>query len=175
MTENPMNKPFRFTFFALSGAAVLAFAIALPATVFAAHHGQPPGFADFDTDGDGFVSEEEFLTLRAARMKARAEAGGKMKGQASAPPFSEVDSNGDGKLDEAEFTAGREAHMQAMRGQHGKGKGHGAGHGKHGKGMKMPTFGDLDLDGNGCIDADEFAEHQAEHHGKRHGAPKDAE
>jgi hypothetical protein len=35
--------------------------------------------------------------------------------------------------------------------------------------MKMPTFGDLDLDGNGCIDAEEFAKHQAGHHGKMHG------
>ena len=34
---------------------------------------------------------------------------------------------------------------------------------------------DLDLDGNGCIDADEFAKHQAAHHGKRHGASRDAE
>jgi hypothetical protein len=38
-------------------------------------------------------------------------------------------------------------------------------HGKHG-GMKMPTFGDLDLNGDGCIDADEFAQHQSEMHGK---------
>jgi hypothetical protein len=35
----------------------------------------------------------------------------------------------------------------------------------------MPTFGDLDLDGNGCIDAEEFAKHQAERHG-RHGSPE---
>ncbi|MGD8345928.1 MAG: EF-hand domain-containing protein [Lysobacterales bacterium] len=168
-----MNKPSRFTFFALSAAAALALAITLPSTVFAAHHGQPPGFADFDTDGDGFVSEEEFLTQRAERMKARAEAGGKMKGQASAPSFGEIDSNGDGKLDEAEFVASREAHMKAMRERHGKGGGqHG---GRHGGGMKMPGFSDLDLDGNGCIDADEFAKHQAAHHGKRHGASRDAE
>ena len=157
-------------------ACALLLAFALTPTVFAMHHGgQPPSFADFDTDGDGFVSEEEFLTLRSERMKAKAEEGRMMKGAASAPPFSDVDTNGDGKLDEAEFTAGREKHMQAMREAHGKGKGHGGGHGMHGKGMKMPTFGDLDLDGNGCIDAEEFAEHQADHHGKMHGKAKDAE
>ena len=40
------------------------------------------------------------------------------------------------------------------------------GHGKH-KGKGMPTFGDLDLDGDGCINAEEFATHQAERHGNK--------
>lgn len=31
--------------------------------------------------------------------------------------------------------------------------------------QQLPTFGDLDLDGDGCINADEFARHQAERHG----------
>jgi len=34
-------------------------------------------------------------------------------------------------------------------------------------GRKMPTFADIDTNGDGCISADEFAEHQASHH--RHG------
>jgi hypothetical protein len=45
-----------------------------------------------------------------------------------------------------------------------KGMGKGMHHGGRG-GMKMPTFGDLDLNGDGCIDAEEFARHQAEMHG----------
>lgn len=126
----------------------------------------PPAFEDFDTNGDGFVSEQELLTLRSERMAARAAEGRKMKGAATAPPFSAIDSNGDGKLDQAEFEAGRDAHMKAMKEQHA-GKGN-----QHGKGRKMPTFQDLDLNGNGCIDADEFAKHQAERHGQRHGAPQ---
>lgn len=133
-----------------------------------AHRPPPPTFEDFDADGDGFVSEEEFLGLRAERMAARAAEGRKMKGAASAPPFSSVDSDGDGKLDRAEFTAGRDAHMQKMREMHdGQRDGKGM---MHGKGRPMPTFADLDLDGNGCIDAEEFARHQASHHGKRHGS-----
>jgi hypothetical protein len=48
--------------------------------------------------------------------------------------------------------------MKAMREEH---PGMGEGMGMH-KGMKMPTFGDLDLDGNGCINAEELAKHQAE-------------
>lgn len=112
----------------------------------------PPTFSDFDTSGDGFISEEEFNTFRAARMAAMAEAGKPMKGAATAPAFSDLDTDGDGRLNEAELVAGQKAHKQAM-------------HEQHGKGMKMPTFGDLDLDGDGCINADEFARHQAERHG----------
>lgn len=160
---------------------VVAVLIAIAVLPFAAradsHRPAPPSFEQFDTDGDGFVSEEEFNTLRAERMAARAAEGRQMKGAASAPPFSDIDTNGDGKLDAAEFTAGRDAHMKAMREKHG---GHGGGQGcgkckHHGKGMKMPAFADLDLDGNGCIDADEFAKHQASHHGQRHGQEQKAE
>jgi len=118
----------------------------------------PPAFSDIDTDGDGFVSEEEFNSFRAARMAAKAEAGKPMKGAATAPSFSDLDSDGDGMLSEAELIAGQKAHRQAMHKQHGSGEG---------KGMKMPTFGDLDLDGDGCINAEEFAKHQAERHGKQ--------
>ena len=113
----------------------------------------PPTFSDIDKDGDGFVSEEEFNSYRAARMAARAEAGKPMKGAATAPAFHDLDSDGDGVLSEDELTAGQKAHRQAM-------------HKQRGKGMKMPTFGDLDLDGDGCINAEEFAKHQAERHGK---------
>jgi len=123
----------------------------------------PPAFSDIDTDGDGFVSEEEFNSFRAARMAAKAEAGKPMKGAATAPSFSDLDSDGDGMLSEAELIAGQKAHRQAMHKQHGSGEGKGM----HSKGMKMPTFGDLDLDGDGCINAEEFAKHQAERHGKQ--------
>ena len=130
------------------------------------HRPSPPTFEQIDSDGDGFISEEELVTFRAARMKERAEAGHKMRGAANAPSFGDIDSNGDGKLDRDEFTAGRKAHQATMR--EGRGAGHG---GRHGHAGPMPTFSDLDLDGNGCIDAEEFAKHQAERHG-RHNAPE---
>jgi len=125
-------------------------------------HG-PPAFVEIDADGDGFISEEEFTTFRAARMAAMAEAGKPMKGAATAPSFADIDSDGDGLVDESELPAAQQAHRKAMHEQHGKDGGM-----RHGKGMKMPTFMDLDLNGDGCIDADEFAKHQAEMHGKKH-------
>lgn len=118
----------------------------------------PPAYSDFDKNGDGVVSEEEFTEFRAARMAAMAEAGKPMKGAASAPAFSDLDTDGDGVLSEAELVAGQKAHRQAMRDMH---------KGSQGKGMNKPTFGDLDLDGDGCINAEEFAVHQAKRHGKK--------
>jgi hypothetical protein len=99
-----------------------------------------------------------------------AEAGKPMKGAATAPAFGDLDTDGDGKLSEAELTAGHEAHMKAMRARHAESGQAGGekGMGK-GQGMKMPSFGDIDTDGDGCISPEEFAEHQATHHRRRHG------
>ena len=176
-----MKSPEQTAFKVILIVAVLIAIVSWPFVSHAdSHRSGPPNFEKFDTDGDGFISEEEFNTLRSERIAARAAEGRQMKGMANAPAFSSIDSNGDGKLDRDEFTAGRDAHMKAMREKHG-GQGHGQGHGQdHGKGMGkgthshghgtgqgMPTFGDLDLNGDGCIDAEEFAKHQAERHGKR--------
>jgi hypothetical protein len=157
---------------------IIAAALAVALLPLAAEAGcgkqhQPLAFAEVDADGDGFVSAAEFDTFRAARHQAMAEEGRPMKGMPAAPDFAEVDTDGDGQLTEAELTAAQQAHMQAMREAKGgsgqemgqeKGMGKGMHHGGHG-GMKMPTFGDLDLNGDGCIDAEEFARHQAAMHG----------
>jgi len=139
-------------------AVVLAIAL-LPVAAKAESQGRhgPPPFTEFDQDGDGFVSEEEFNSTRAARMAAMAEAGRPMKGAATAPAFSDLDTDGDGRLSETELIAGQKAHRKAMREQH-------KGHDGDGMSKNMPTFGDLDLNGDGCIDAEEFAQHQASHH-----------
>jgi len=157
-----MKSPDQAAFKAILIIAVVIAIIALPfvAKAESPPRHSPPPFAEFDKDGDGFVSEEEFNSTRAERHAAMATDGRSMKGMASAPAFADLDTDGDGKLNEAELTAGQQAHMQAMREQH-KGKGQGQGRGK-------PTFGDLDLDGDGCINAEEFAKHQAERHGKQH-------
>jgi len=150
-------------------AIAVLFALALlPLVARAESHmpHQPPAFSEFDQDGDGFVSEAEFNATRAAHHEAMAEKGHAMKGMATAPSFSDVDSDGDGKLSEAELTTAQHAHMKSMHEAHGGmagGAGMGAHHGMH-KGGKMPTFEDIDLDGNGCISPEEFDKHHAEMH-----------
>ena len=168
-----MRSPAKITFETiLVIAVVIAFAAAPNAAQACEmqHHGPAP-FADFDADGDGFVSEDEFNATRAEHMAKMAEADMPMKGAASAPAFADMDKDGDGMLSEEELGAGQKAHMKAMRGDgesgcHGKMKHRHKG--MH-KAMKMPSFADLDTDGDGCISPEEFAAHQASHHGRKHG------
>jgi Ca2+-binding EF-hand superfamily protein len=127
--------------------------------------GGPPPFSDFDLDADGFVSEEEFNTVRGQHMAAKAAEGKQMKGAATAPAFADIDKDGDGQLNPEELSAAQRAHMAERHGKgngHGHGKGQGSGCGK-GEGMKqnMPAFSDFDLDGNGVIVETEFNEGHA--------------
>ena len=115
-------------------------------------HGPAP-FSDFDMDGNGFVSEAEFYSVREQRMAARASEGKKMRCAQYAPSFADLDTDGDGQLNAEELTAGQKAHMgkckEMMQGE--------------GKGMKgnMPQFSDFDLDGDGFITESEFNEGHA--------------
>lgn len=128
----------------------------------------PMPFSAFDLDGDGAVTEAEFDQMRAKRMAAAAEAGRPMHGMAKAPGFSDFDADGDGKLTPEEFAEARQKHMAMMQAGSGKmmgpgmGPGMGSGMGPGmgpGMGCAM-SFESIDTDGNGCIDADEFAAHR---------------
>jgi len=140
--------------------ALVAFPLLAKAESHMRH--SPPPFSEFDTDGDGFVSEAEFNSFRAERHKAMAEEGRPMKGMATAPSFADIDTDADGKLSEAELTAAQQAHMKSMHETHGGmagGAGMGMHHGQHGG--KMPTFEDIDTDQDGCISPAEFDAHHA--------------
>ena len=115
-------------------------------------HGPAP-FSDFDMDGNGFVSEAEFYSVREQRMAARASEGKKMRCAQYAPSFADLDTDGDGQLSPDELTAGQKAHM-------GKCKEMGQGGGKGMKG-NMPQFSDFDLDGDDFITESEFNEGHA--------------
>lgn len=175
-----MKSPEQAAFKTILIIAVLIAIAVLPLAARAdSHRPSPPAFAEFDADGDGRISAKEFETLRAERIAANAAEGRQMRGLANAPAFTDVDTDGDGFLDEDEFTTAREAHRAEMRkrrdGGHGHGPHAGRGGGHHGKAMDMPTFEDLDLDGNGCIDPSEFAEHQAAYHARRQGKAPESE
>lgn len=89
----------------------------------------------------------------------------------SPPAFADLDLNGDGMIDADEFAKHQAARMSERHGNaSGKGQGYGMGQGKQGgagrSGKGVPAYGDIDLDGDDCISAEEFSKHVAARHGK---------
>ena len=117
-----MKTQAKFVFEAILIVAVVIALTAIPRAASAGQHRMhgPPPFTEFDRDGDGIVSEEEFGKTRSEHMAARAKAGGKMRGAATAPSFADIDTDDDGRLSEEELTAAHKAHRAAM-GRHGGG------------------------------------------------------
>ncbi|MDD3449777.1 MAG: EF-hand domain-containing protein, partial [Gammaproteobacteria bacterium] len=69
-----------------------------------------PTFAEFDTDGDGAISEQEYVDGRNRRIAERAAAGYPMRGLSQAADFNAVDSDGNGFLSPEEFAAQQAGH-----------------------------------------------------------------
>lgn len=55
-----------------------------------------PAFSDFDLNGDGRLTENEFTEARNRRMSERARQGYPMRNAANAPSFADIDANADG-------------------------------------------------------------------------------
>lgn len=143
----------------------------------------PMTFADFDRNGDGAVTEQEFNNARAERMAARAAMGAPMRGAAYAPNFADLDRNHDGKMTEDELNAFRQSRMQGGQGAgmgpgygrgagagnamgpgYGRGMGPGMGMGQgygRGAGRNMPSFSEFDLNGDGSLTEQEFYQARA--------------
>jgi Ca2+-binding EF-hand superfamily protein len=64
-----------------------------------------PAFADYDLDGNGAITEQEFNEARSRRISERAQQGYPMRNLGNAPAFADVDTNGDGVIDPEEFAA----------------------------------------------------------------------
>lgn len=75
-----------------------------------------PVFADCDLDGDGGITENEFLKARAERIAKRAQEGRQMKNVANAPSFQDIDTNNDGAISPDEFAV-HQAEHKAKRSQ----------------------------------------------------------
>jgi Ca2+-binding EF-hand superfamily protein len=120
----------------------------------------PITFATYDSNGDGFISEQEFDQVRSDRMATkkagkghsmepgRRKADGMSKGRNMAS-FTKFDLNGDGVILKQEFYDARAARTKAGV--------------KQGYPMRnlanAPSFEDIDSDGNGEILSEEFAQY----------------
>jgi Ca2+-binding EF-hand superfamily protein len=76
--------------------------------------GAPPAFSEFDLDGDGAITEKEFIDARTKRIAERVQERRMMRGLLTAPAFSDLDADGDGKVTQEEFAAGMRSHGQGM-------------------------------------------------------------
>ena len=112
----------------------------------------PIEFSSYDTNKDGFVSEQEFNDLRAIRMEEKAQTGMPMKNAGNAPSFAMFDTNKDGKLTEVELLKGQNKQMQNNQKNMGMSP-----NGMKPKG-KMPAFEDFDLNKDGMISLKEMEE-----------------
>jgi hypothetical protein len=108
-TERQSMKIFSFTRLAVSASALL-----LAGTLQAQPPMAPP-IQMFDRDGNGTVSEEEFLQGRAERMAKMAESGRPMRHAGRGLQFSDIDVNKDGEATLQEFIAARRAMMEQRR------------------------------------------------------------
>ena len=70
-----------------------------------------PVLADIDSDGDGFISEDELNSFHGERMAKMAQEGRQMKHAGEMCSFQDIDKDGDGRISEAEF----EVHKQERR------------------------------------------------------------
>lgn len=74
-----------------------------------------PVFADFDLNGDGSITETEFLKARSERIAKRAQEGRQMKNLANAPSFQDIDTDDDGAVSNEEFAAHQAEHKAKMQ------------------------------------------------------------
>lgn len=100
--------------FALS--ALLSVSALLPVAVYAADTPTrgPMAFSDYDANGDGVITQEEFNTAHANRMQTNSAAGMPMRGAANMPMFEQFDTNKDGKLTQEELKQGQMMQQQQM-------------------------------------------------------------
>ena len=73
-----------------------------------------PTFADFDLNGDGKMTEEEFNKARSERIAKRAKEGRKMKNLANAPSFDDIDTDDDESISPEEFATHQAEHHSKM-------------------------------------------------------------
>lgn len=116
-------------------------------------------YADFDTDGNGQLTPDELAAGQQIQMQKRQAMGmGQGQGQGmgrgrNMPEFTDFDLNADGYFVEDEFYEARDKRIseRARQGYPMRGL------------ANAPSFAEIDTDGDGRVNSQEFAAHQAQH------------
>ena len=82
-----------------------------------------PSYSDFDSDGNGKITQKEFKYTQQKRMEEQAKTGKMMRNAGNAPKFGDIDANRDGNIDNQEF----QTHRANRRSGSGQGMGRGQG------------------------------------------------
>jgi len=75
----------------------------------------PVPFDVYDTNGDGYIEQDEFGRIREQRVQQRVEQQRMMRNMGNAPDFADLDSDGDGRISREEM----QIHQQQRQQQRG--------------------------------------------------------
>lgn len=115
----------------------------------------PIPFHLYDINSNGFISQDEFNSIRGLRMENRAAQGFPIRSMASEPNFNRFDTNKDGQLNPDELTRGQQLQRQKRQGQR-MGMRQGQARSMSG-GCNVIKFENFDQDKNGLLTPEEFA------------------
>jgi Ca2+-binding EF-hand superfamily protein len=108
-------------------------------------------FVKYDKNGNGFISEKEFIAVHFLPMSKMTSENLPMHSTARATFFLEFDSNEDGALSKREFEDGQNIEKEKRNSMMIM---------MHGMRLKMPAYTDYDENGDGMISEGEFNDGQ---------------
>lgn len=91
---------------------ILLATVTLCGSLMSAADSGPIPFAQYDRDGNGIITQEEFNFRKTERMTLREEEGKAMRNTEDSPNFSYFDRNGDGRIDPQELRNGQKERIQ---------------------------------------------------------------